>query len=220
MAQNVLPGTQTPSTKTVADVFTGVRSILNTTTTAMWTNADLLEWINDGITVISAHALCLGQTVDITIVADTLEYSIATLSPTLRYAAAVAAIYQPAAAATIKGLDYAGPDQIGKENAAGDVPNFFYLVDGRIGLWPIQAAGAAGVGKTVRVYLAELGAPVTATTDVIPLPAIFDTPLKHFVLAMAKYKDRKDSEGNLFMSLFDAVVQRYRIDFSEQQGAA
>ena len=67
----------------------------------------------------------------------------------------------------------------------------------------------------MRVYLAELGASVSATTDAIPLPSIYDQALKHFVVGMCKYKDRKPDEARDFMALFDAVVQRYRIDFLE-----
>ena len=215
MADQVLPGTQTMSSSTVANIITRARSLLNEASASFWSNDELMAWINDAILVISAHVLPLGQTEDITITADTLEYDIATLDAGLRYVAAVAAIYQPGAANEIKGLSYKGPEEIGSGNAAGTVPNHFYLVNGKIGLWPIQAAGDDGVGNTVRVYLAEIADAVTATTDTIPLPAIYDTPLLHYVVAMALFKDEKYDQARVFMALFDGVVQRYRVDFLE-----
>lgn len=215
MADFVLPGSQTMSTQTVATLNTKVRALLNEKAEAFWVDTDILDWINQGVGVISAQALCLGTTLDITIAADTLEYDLATLAPDLRYADAIAAIYEPEAADAMKGLEKSGPHKIGSSPVAEEQPSYYWLVDGRIGLFPAQSTGDEAVGKKVRIYFAELAQKVSATTDLIPLPEIYETPLIHFVIGMAKYKDDRPGEAREFMALFDSVIQRYRLDFLE-----
>ncbi|MBU1003023.1 MAG: hypothetical protein KKE73_10930 [Proteobacteria bacterium] len=210
MSDHVLPGTQSMSSMTLGDLFTRVRSNLNEVSAAFWTNDDLMYWANLGAKDIATQTLCMGTTAEITLVAGQLEYP---LSLSLRYAVDVAAIYNSA-----KGLKKGGPWRVGNTDAefAGE-PVEYYLFDGHIGVYPVPAEGDDSVDKKVKVYLAELPTAMTAVTDLIPLPEIYESSLIEFVTARAKYKDRKYSEGDRHMSLFDAVIQRYRIDFGESE---
>lgn len=202
----VVAGTQAMSAKTTADIITAVRSNLNEASAAFWTDAELLEWTNQIVQDIAIKTLCLGTTEDVTIAASTLEYALTTTD----YIACVAAIYNNAT-----GL-YAGtPQQVGRE-AAIEEPAYFYLWDGNIGLYPVQAAGSPSVGNTVRVYLAQAPA-VVASGDTIPLPAIFDKALIEGVTALAFMKDRLWSRAAAYQASYDAKIDRFRTDFYEPQ---
>ena len=72
-----VPGTSATSGMTGQDVITAVRDLLNEAQPAFWTDAQLLKWINDGITDIVGKTWCIADSETITLLTDTVEYALA-----------------------------------------------------------------------------------------------------------------------------------------------
>lgn len=203
MTTPTMAGSQTASGKLAQAFITEARYKLNEPEAAFWTDAELLEWLNEAIVLIAAQTMCLGTSEAITLVADTFEYALTDSA----YASIVAVVYN----GTL-GLYRSDPRSLGRVDADLTTPKYFYEWDGKVGIFPVPAAT---VGNTCTVYLADIPSRV-GVTDAIPLPMFYDHALVNYMVAMAWWKDSKWTRGNTYLSLFSAIVDRFRKDFSER----
>ena len=204
---------QNTSSTTGATLITQVRYLLNDTGTNPFSDdTELLRWINDGIEDIAIKTHSLENTESISLIADTIEYSIVSTT----YIAVKAVHYVNASSESVA-LKRGPPAMVGRvpedyEAAADRLPKFWYDWNGKLGVYPSLSAVTT---ETVTLYLVELPAAI-ASGGTIPTPKIFDNALRAFVISRAYYKDRQYAKSAQWLGIYNSEVDRYRQDFIEQ----
>lgn len=199
---------QQTSSTTGTQIITKARYYLNAST--IWTDAELLEWINDGVVDIAARSRCTETKQAITLAANTLEYSI-----TINYIAISAVVYSPASGA-LTGLLRGHPNHVGRSDAdtmmeSVKQPQYWYDWKGDIGIYPPR--NTAITGETVYLYAVARPSDLTATTSLVTVPAIYDRALTMYVVGQAFMKMDQWAKSARFMAEYYAEIDRYRQDY-------
>lgn len=180
----------------LADAITAVRDVLNEPTSVFWSDAEITRWIQEGTRDFSTKSLLVEDTENITLVADQISYSSSDH-------AFIGDIIEPYACLYNDGSDnYSGiikihPRVIGNEatNTAGKT-KYYALFNRMIWVWPAPTAAMVAAGATLKLLFAKETDDITAITDEYQhIPILY-------ARAMAKYKDKQFSEGNVYMSAY------------------
>jgi hypothetical protein len=208
---SVFAASQNTSSTTGATLITQVRYLLNDTgTDPFWDDAELLRWVNDGIEDVANKTHSLENTESISLVADTIEYSITSTT----YIAIKGVHYVDVSADSVA-LKHGTPTMVGRlaeDYETSPIPVFWYDWNGKVGIYPSLSSVST---ETVTLYLVELPAAI-ASNGTIPTPKIFDNALRAFVLSRAYYKDRQYAKSAQWLGIYNSEVNRYRQDFIEQ----
>lgn len=184
-----LAGSQQTSGVTTQDIINRARDIINETYQAgvsyedYWTDAELLDHLNNGLIYIAGTSYCLQTTETITLIPNVTEYALSTA-----YFDVETAIYNGGTTIYNKGLVRGNPQSVGNVQDAEE-PVYWYEWGGKIGFYPADYSSATS-GYRVTVYLFERPTARTLTggTSVVPTPALYDYPLVLFVAGNALRK--------------------------------
>jgi hypothetical protein len=91
-------------------------------------------------------------------------------------------------------------------------PKYWYEFYGKLGIYPAYTSVST---QSVKVFEA-LQPSAIAASGTLPTPAVFDTAIEHFVIAMALIKDRQNEFAKGFLDSYQATADRFRLDFIEQ----
>jgi hypothetical protein len=200
-------GSQGTSSTLASTIITNARYILREATAAMWTDAELLVWINEGVHDIVTATLCLQTDEQVTLATNTLAYS---LSET--YIDIAGAIYYDSTNTIYKGLKPGNLMHVGNYGEEGGPPAFYVEWKDQILLYPL--AGSTTSGEQVTVYLFDRPTAITATSDTIPTPAHYDHLLPLYVAARALQKDGHTGRASQLMTEYNAKLDRWRADLN------
>lgn len=205
---------QQTSSTTAASIINRAEIFLDDTNNDVWTAAELLQWLNDGQRDIVLRTHCLEATEEVSLVANTIEYAISSTYSKVR-----AAIYVDASSPPMyKALRRGSPYNIGNlpedwNEAAEDVPVFWYDWGGMIGIYPFLASVTT---ETVKLYLVTRPTDITST-DNITIPAIYDTALVYYIVAQARLRDLSPGTHNYLMSTYITELERIKQDLTDFQ---
>jgi hypothetical protein len=199
-------GSQATSSTAASTIITNARYYLNEDVADFWTAAELLVWVNDGIVDVAGKTRAMESTEDITLVTDTLEYTLSN-----DYITIAGAIYI-SGTTYYKGLKRGSVKDVGHFEDI-DEPEYYYEWNGKVGIYPL--AESATTGDTVTIYLVERPSAVTVDQNV-PTPAHYDKALTLYVAAQGFLKDRQIGRYKNLMDLYHAELERYRADYGEQ----
>lgn len=203
VASLVFAGSQQTSSTTAATIILNARAYLNDEKSSPFqSDANLLQWLNDGLVDLVSRSHCLETTEDISLVADQTEYSIVG-----SYIVVKAVHYVNSSSAT-KSLIRGAPESVGLVGNVGE-PAFWYDWAGKIGAYPALTSVTT---EKITVYLVTRPTAITST-DAVTVPAIYDKALTMYVVAQAWAKDRQAGKYDQAMSLYQAELDRYRQDF-------
>ena len=191
------PGSQYVSSTTADEIITQARYLVNEPTASFWNGTEMLQWVNDGILDIVSKTWCLGQTEAITLVADTLEYTLASDYITIITA-------HLTLAGVTKALLKGHPAMVGHVQNPSEIV-YWYEWDGKIGLYPTMSDVT---GYTCSCYQVAVPSVLTIT-DNSPLPAWFDDPLTTYVVAMALFKDNEMGTYQTAMAKYEQEIGKY-----------
>jgi hypothetical protein len=215
----VLAGSQQPSATDAQVIVTRARYLLNDPTIyggtqkSIWSDAELLQWVNDGSVDIVARSQCLEDIESETLVANTSNYSLTT-----NFIAIKGVIYNAGTASkwSLEKGNYNGryiATSFGHLDAMTGPPQYWTEEENDVWIYPIPTANEAG--KTIDVILILRPATVGATDDV-KVPAYFDRALVLYVAAQGLYKDGKFGKASSIMSQYLAEIDRYKVEYSVQ----
>lgn len=149
------------------------------TTDTFFPDAQMLAWLNEGQRFIALLSHCLQTTESISLVANTLEYSIVSTVyfdiETVHYVDA-------------SGVHHPMEEAVGFRTieSAGNKPDLWYEHGGKIGVYkPLSAVTT----EAVKLYFAYLPTDVAAVGNAIVLPKIFDSELVEFIYIKGLQKD-------------------------------
>ena len=195
--------TQQTSSSTVADIITKARGLLNDKQPFFFEESagETIGWVQDALLKVCRHSRGPQATESKSLLADTLEYAV-----TSDYVS-IEAVQYINASGTRKALRRGSPAMVGRVEDPGE-PVFWYDFDGKVGVFPVLSTVTT---QTVTLYLIDRPE-VTATTDSITTPAIYDNCLAFYVASMAKCKDRKFSAANQFMAMCERELYKERVE--------
>lgn len=215
----VLAGSQQPSATDASVIATRARYMLNDPTTwggtqkSVWSDAELLQWLNDGTNDIVARTQCLEDIETETLVANTYSYALTT-----SFIAIKAVIYKSATGNewTLERGNFQGSPgkfSFGHSETMTGAPAYFVQWENNIIVYPIPDATAAG--DTIDVYMVIRPTAATGATDDVKVPAYYDRALTLYIVAQGLYKDGKYGKASRIMTEYLAELDRYRSDYVE-----
>jgi len=198
-----MAGSQQVSSTTGSSMIAQVRADYNDTTSVYFTDAEMLQFLNDGIVDLVNKSHCYEATESISLVANTVEYSI-----TSNYVEVVAVQYYNG---TNKfALKKGSPAEIGlnTEESDTDAPAFWYEFAGKIGIYPSLSSVTT---QTVTLYLVKWPVPIVSS-GTISTPAIYDVALKYYILSRMALKDKNTAMHESMMGKYNQEIGFYRQD--------
>lgn len=211
-------GSQQVSSTDASVIATRARYYLNDPTTwggtqkSIWSDTELLQWVNDGTNDIVSRTQCLEDIESETLVANTYSYAL-----TNEFIAIKAVVYKAATGNewTLERGNFqgsAGKFSFGHSENMTGAPAYFIQWENSVIVYPIPDSTAAG--DTIDVYMIIKPTTVTATDDV-KVPWYYDRALTLYVAAQALFKDGQYSKATKIMNDYLAELDRYRTDYVE-----
>lgn len=200
---NVFADSQNTSGVTAQTIIDRVQYNINATSDALYTDAEMLEWVNQGIFDIASRSKCLQDSYEMNLTANTYKYDI---SGNTKYIEITDVVYVDANSV------WTGLKKVTSMNLTQgieDRPTFWYEsnVGSNLIIFP-TLSGVTGGPKVVVFYVTQ---PTAITlTAAIPLPAKFDQALIYYVMHKALERDRKDSTElyNKYLESIDNVINK------------
>ena len=210
-------GSQVASGVTVQTIIDRARQRLSESAAYFWSDAELLNHINEGIVEIAAISRGMEGTERITVLTGITAYSIST-----SYIFVEAAVYSGTtteyADSPYRPLERIPIGKLGKNEDSDHVGPLAYCVwNDTLYLDPVPTSGASGY--TVMLYL--LGRPTAlSATSAIPTPAQYDKALVLYVVGEALEKWPQFSErAKAIKADCRQILQFYRQEFSDKDVA-
>ncbi len=218
-ACNCFGASQQPSSTDASVIAQRARVYLGDPTTwggtqkSIWSDAELLQWVNDGTNDIVARTQCLEDIETETLVANTYAYSLTT-----NFIAIKAVIYKNATGNeyTLERGNFqgkAGSFSFGQTQSMTGAPAYFMQWENSVIVYPIPDATTAG--DTIDVYMVIRPTAAVGAFDDVKVPAYYDRALTLYIVAQALYKDGKFSKASRIMTEYLAELDRYRADYVE-----
>lgn len=216
ISTSLYAGSQIISATDASVIATRARYILNDPTTwggvqkSIWSDAELLQWVNEGTLDIATRTQCLEDTEAETLVANTHTYALSN-----SFIAIKAVIYKDS-----NGVEWSlqrgnlfGEDSklsFGFADKKTGYPGYWMQWGNSVIVYPIPDSTAAG--DTITAYLVKRPSTVTATDDVL-VPAQYDRALVLYVAIQGLYKDGKFNKASKLLVDYQSELDRYRSDY-------
>ena len=206
-------GGATTSGKTVANLITETRYILNESASAegkMWSDTEITAWINDAVRNIVNRTHCLESGITRHVLSSgTSEYAIGG-----SYIFVKDVIYQ-SGATDYKALTRGGILALG--NVTGDEPSSFYEFNGKVGIYPLKDSEYTTIsGSTIYIIAVTLPSTLTGTSS-IPTPSAYDRAIIYYTVSQALLKDNKADRSQWFLNQYYSEIDRFRVDNEEME---
>jgi len=199
---------QQTSSTTAQTVINNSKALLNGSDDDIFSDTEMLVWLNNGQVDIVSRSHCLQTTADISLVASTIEYTISD-----SYLMVDTVIYTDASSVK-KGLIQKAPQDIGRQGedwSTSPNPAYWYEWNGKVGIFPALASVTT---ETVTLYLVTRPTAITIS-DNITIPAVYDKALTYYVTAQALWKDRQTGRYAQMMQMYLNEISLYRVDLNE-----
>jgi len=203
---------QATSSTAASTIITNVRYYLNEAAADVWSDAELLVYINNGIYDIVQRTHCLEATADVSLVANQHEYDFSANS----YITVVSVVFVDASTPTVeKGLLRKNVPGMGHGVKADGDPVYWYEWKSYIGIYPVPSSVTT---EKLTVYYVSRPTALASTASNITTPAIYDKALTLYVTAQALLKTGQSQHGKsaAFMADYYTELDRFRADFIDQ----
>jgi hypothetical protein len=187
----------------LANCITETRYLLNEATAAFFTDAEITQWIKEGVRVLSSKGLLYETTVDLTLVANQISYAATDVLEVSH------AYYKNTAggAGNYKGLIKSAPNKIGNlATKAAGIPKYYCQWGRNIYVWPLPTAAVVTAGGTIQLFCSKETDDVTAINDEYQHMAIL------YAAAKGKQKDQKFTEAAALFTQYYADLDFERKD--------
>lgn len=196
---------QQTSGKTGTTFIASAREYLNESTAKFWLDTKFLEWLNAGTLDIISKTHCLETVETEELVEAQLSYAL-----TSPYIAIKSVIYNQGSGDE-KALRRGNLQSIGHVRET-NIPMFWVPSKDNVIVYPKTDAAHSGTGHDIDVY--SITRPVDIVVGgVVLVPSYFDEALVMYMVARALKKDKKPASANVYMSEYNAILDRYRVDF-------
>ena len=202
----VYSGSQQVSSTAASTIITRARYYLDAPGIAsgdsFWSDARLLQWLNDGQVDIATRTHCMEDTETETLLTSTLSYALSDNFITIK-----AVIYN-----NEKALKKGSIEHIGEVEALGE-PAYWVQWEDSVIVYP--APSSSVTGNSIVVYVVDRPSTL-ASTDTITIPVYYERALVLYMVTQAFYYDQKFAQAAQMEAQYHAELDRYRQDFSNQ----
>ena len=190
---------------TLADCILHVRDLLNESSAAFFTDAELTRFIQQGTLDISTVARCIEAVGSLTMVTNDPDYSLPTGTIDVSHA-----LWLP----TRAGLRKITPSLQGEASTdlTGSVPLRYYIWSSLCYIEPVPNSTANG--QTVGIYYS------LATQDVTLLPDSYQLLAIHYACYRAKLKDHRYQEATVLYSEYANALALRKVDINARPAQA
>lgn len=201
---------------TLGSLLTDVRNRLDETTSGQWTDAELRSWINEGARDVSRRTETLQTSSDLTVVADTQEYTLPV--DTLRVHRAE---WRPTASSQVYPLDYRdfnSMDSIwwSSQTTTTGYPTFYTMWGYPPGLKVVLYPTPSEAG-TLKVFYykttTDLATDGTADSSTVTIPSGYEDLVSLYceMVALRKDRDSRWQESRLlYKDTLDNLIDNTR----------
>lgn len=192
---------------TLANAVTQVRYVLNESSPAFWTDAEIQTWVQEGVEIISSKTLMAEKDDTISpLIASQLSYSSSDETWIGDMIEPYAVIYFDGTS-SYKGLVKVHPRQIGNvATFTAGPPKYYTLHNRKLYFWPLATSVEVDAGATIQVlYSCE-------TNDITELKDEFQHLAILYATGRAKQKDQKFAEASTMFTQFYNEVNFERSD--------
>lgn len=196
---------------TLANAITEVRSTINEASAEFWTDAEITNWIKEGVRIFSSKTLMVEDYQTISpLIKDQLSYSSVEETWIADALEIYSALYNDGSN-NYKGLIKIHPRQLGNlATSTAGAPKYYCLFNRKIFVWPLTTTAIAGTG-TIEVLFSKETDDITAVADEFQhLPIIYS-------VAKCKHKDRAFAEAKSLFSQFYNEVNFERSDKHDRE---
>ena len=193
---------------TQATARTQVRSILGESSESFWLDSELNGWLSEAAQDLSARALCVQKTADVTLVTGTVEYDTEDYTIRILGAYYVSPDIEGVAQGYI-GLKRINLNQIADlPHTTPGPPKYFYRYSqdggGKIGVLPLPTATEnAQIVKVI--YAAQ-------TNTITEIPQLFQSATIWYCVSMAFKKEHRYAESDKFYQMYIQKIQALKPD--------
>ena len=194
---------ETVSGDLASTILTSVRYKLRNTSQTPWTDAELLDYLNDGIRKTIFRTKCLESVQISTLDTGTSEYPISS-----NFVSVLDVWYQ-SAVTKFKGLEYNKRLLKGHEDPDVAQPEYYAVESGSVIPFPMKdTADETVTGNTIFIFFTPMQTTLVAGTA-IPTPATLDEALTFYVTSQAWFSVNRSDLAAAFLGLYEAELQRY-----------
>jgi hypothetical protein len=194
-----------------SDLLARTRTVLNETTAAFWTDAELKRWLNEGERDIAAKAECI-ENVDTGVVIPTTTRVVPFSGYKVKYVEHV-----PTAGAPI-GLQKINMKQLGKLPFNGVIPQYWFQWGSTVGNCIIIDPYPATATGTLNIYVADY--PVNEMyddTDEPQVPYEFHELIVDYAVYMALWKAKKWGQSAQVYQRYISILNGLRTKYVEHE---
>lgn len=208
-------GNQTTSSTLASSIIDQARKYLGDPTThggtqkSIWSDAEMLQWVNDGTLDIVSRTHCLEDTETETLVEGQPAYPLADPFIVIKYV-----IYNDDSALDKGSL--ADFNRVGSASIAG-APSHWCQWENNVVVYPAPDSTAAG--NDIVAYVVDRTVDVLSSANVL-VPSQYDKALVYYVTAQGWAKDCRMDLMAAFETLYLQELDRYRTDFSAQPSSS
>ncbi len=190
-----------------ADSVTEVRSLINEATASFWTDAQLQNWLDQGISDIAARGLVLQSADTFLLVTGQLEYADLVTGGV----AGVTDIVKVWGAIYISpdneyiGLKRISPSQVADlPFMAAGPPKYYYHFADKLGILPLPTTGENG--ESVKVYFSKQPAGATLALRIAELPPEYKNLIYWYAASMCFKKEHRITESDSLYKMYLTAV--------------
>uniref|UniRef100_A0A6M3IDM6 Uncharacterized protein n=1 Tax=viral metagenome TaxID=1070528 RepID=A0A6M3IDM6_9ZZZZ len=200
-----LAANETTSGDLASTILTSVRYKLRNTSQTPWTDAELLDYLNDGVRKTIYRTKCVEQVQQTVLDTGTSEYAISAASPFV----SITDVWYQSGATTFKGLEYNKRLLKGHEDKDIAHPEYYAVEYGKVIPFPMKdTADETVTGNTIYIFFTPLQSALVSGTT-IPTPGTLDESLVYYVTAHAWFSVHRPDLAMTFLGMYEAELQRY-----------
>lgn len=185
------------------DSVTEVRSLINETTASFWTDAQIQNWLDQGVRDVATRGLAIQDSDTFLLVTGQYEYTDLVTDGAAGVSDIVkvwGCIYQNPDDEYI-GLKRINPSQVADlPHMKAGPPVYYYHFANKIGIFPLPASGQNG--DTVKVYFSRKPTGATNALRIAELPTEYKTLIYWFAAALAYKKEHRYAESDKFYQMY------------------
>lgn len=191
-----------------ATIRSEIRALLNESTAAFYSDAEIDSWASQGAIDVSTKTHCLEATSTITLAADTIEYAAPTNFSNPTPSGTVKLISIRMAYYSLKSLTKIKPESLGRitPDVTSDDPAYYFLFGERVFLSPVGSSASGTVNLLC----------VVKTDDVTDIPDEWQLSLILYGAYRGKLKDQKYAQASALYAEYINTLGFQRNDLIER----
>jgi hypothetical protein len=202
----VYAGSSTPSGLTAQDFITRIRVDMNASTAidAFFTDADLIQWVNEAVEAIVGLTQCMEASTTITLNSGSASYPITAAHYDISHCMYDSGVSNSPTRFSFLARFTPGLPIPPQEER----PKIWWEWESRLFIFPVPNDEISGT--TIYAYYIPKHAAVNTSAIAIATPAYMDLAIVYYVRAKAHYKEKAEEKATYYMKMFNSIINEHK----------